>query len=41
MSKLETKLSNYNNALHRLIEADKEFNKQGVSDVVRDGLIQR
>lgn len=41
MSKLEAKLNNFNNALHRLKEADKEFNKQGVSDVVRDGFIQR
>ena len=41
MSKLEAKLSNFKNALQRLIEADKEFNKQGASDVVRDGFIQR
>ena len=41
MSKLETKLSNFNNALQRLKEADKEFSKQGASDVVRDGVIQR
>ncbi|MHB8125212.1 MAG: nucleotidyltransferase substrate binding protein [Desulfitobacteriaceae bacterium] len=41
MSKLETKLSNFNNALQRLKDADEEFKKQGVSDVVRDGVIQR
>ncbi|TGE37151.1 nucleotidyltransferase [Desulfosporosinus fructosivorans] len=41
MSKLETKLINFENALQRLKEADKEFNRQGVSDVVRDGVIQR
>jgi len=41
MSKLETKLSNFNNALRRLKEADKEFTTQGASDVVRDGVIQR
>jgi len=41
MSKLEAKLSNFNNALQRLKEADKEFNTQGVSDVVRDGFIRR
>ncbi|MDR3585907.1 MAG: hypothetical protein P4L59_11380 [Desulfosporosinus sp.] len=34
MSKLETKLSNFDNALQRLKEADKKFNKQGASDVV-------
>lgn len=41
MSKLETKLSNFNNALQRLKEADMEFKQPGVSDVVRDGVIQR
>jgi len=41
MRKLEAKLSSFNNALQRLKDADKEFKKQGVSDVVRDGVIQR
>ena len=41
MSKLEAKLNNFNNALQRLKEADKEYNKPGASDVVRDGVIQR
>ncbi|MCB8817176.1 HI0074 family nucleotidyltransferase substrate-binding subunit [Desulfosporosinus shakirovi] len=41
MSKLKDKLSNFNNELQRLKEADKEHKKQGVSDVVRDGFIQR
>ena len=41
MSKLKTKLSNFNNALQRLKEAVEEFKRQGVSDVVRDGVIQR
>jgi nucleotidyltransferase substrate binding protein (TIGR01987 family) len=41
MSKLEAKISNFDNALQRLKDADIEFNKQGVSDVVRDGVIQR
>lgn len=41
MSRLKAKLDNFNHALQRLKEADKELNKQGVSDVVRDGFIQR
>lgn len=41
MSKLETKISNFDNALQRLKDADLEFNKQGVSDVIRDGFFQR
>lgn len=41
MTKLEAKLSNFNNALQRLKEAVEEFKQQGVSDVVRDGVIQR
>jgi len=41
MSKLESKLSNFNNALQRLKEAVEEFKQQGASDVVRDGVIQR
>ena len=41
MSKLEAKLNNFLIALQRLKEADAELNKQGVSDVVRDGFIQR
>jgi nucleotidyltransferase substrate binding protein (TIGR01987 family) len=41
MSKLETKLMNYNNALIRLKEAAKELEKNNASDVIRDGVIQR
>ncbi|NLI93458.1 MAG: nucleotidyltransferase [Peptococcaceae bacterium] len=41
MDKIETKLSNFQNALQRLKEADQEYKKEGSSDVVRDGLIQR
>ena len=41
MSKLESKLSNFNQALQRLKEAVEEFKRPGASDVVRDGVIQR
>ncbi|SNT24271.1 nucleotidyltransferase substrate binding protein, HI0074 family [Anaerovirgula multivorans] len=41
MSKLETKLINFKNALDRLREAIVEFKQVDASDVVRDGLIQR
>lgn len=41
MSKLETKLINFKNALDRLREAVVEFKREDASDVVRDGLIQR
>jgi len=41
MSKLETKLINFKNALDRLREAVVEFKRENASDVVRDGLIQR
>ncbi len=41
MSKLETKLNNFTNALQRLKEAAIELEKDDASDVVRDGLIQR
>src|SRR5512136_2991361 len=41
MSKLETKLTNFNNALNRLKQAIEEFNKDTSSDVIRDGVIQR
>lgn len=41
MSKLETKLTNFNNALNRLKEAIAEFNNYTSSDVIRDGVIQR
>lgn len=41
MSKLETKLSSFYKAIERLKEADKEYHKQGISDVIRDGFIQR
>jgi nucleotidyltransferase substrate binding protein (TIGR01987 family) len=41
MSKLETKLTNFNNAFNRLKEAIEEFNKDTSSDVIRDGVIQR
>ena len=41
MSKLQTKLINFSNALQRLKEAVVEFKQQGASDVVRDGVIQR
>jgi len=41
MSKLESKLGNFNQALQRLKEAIEEFKQPGASDVVRDGVIQR
>lgn len=41
MSKLTTKLRNYQDALLRLKEAIIEFTQENTSDVVRDGLIQR
>ncbi|GAU77738.1 nucleotidyltransferase substrate binding protein [Fusibacter sp. 3D3] len=41
MSKLETKRANFKNAVDRLREAVVEFQQEGASDVVRDGLIQR
>lgn len=41
MSKLESKLTNFKNALDRLKEAAIEFNQTDASDVIRDGLIQR
>lgn len=41
MSKLESKLSNLNQALQRLKEAVEEFKQPNASDVVRDGVIQR
>jgi nucleotidyltransferase substrate binding protein (TIGR01987 family) len=41
MSKLESKLSNFDQALQRLKEAIEEFKQPGASDVVRDGVIQR
>ena len=41
MSKLQTKLTNFRNALRRLSEAVIELEKSGSSDVVRDGVIQR
>lgn len=41
MSRFATKLANYQDALQRLKEAITEFSGENVSDVVRDGLIQR
>ncbi|MGF7057760.1 nucleotidyltransferase substrate binding protein [Brassicibacter mesophilus] len=41
MSKLEAKVSNFYNALQRLKEGVSELEKNNVSDVVRDGVIQR
>ena len=41
MSKLENKITNFNNALQRLMEAADEYGKKDASDVIRDGLIQR
>lgn len=41
MSKLDNKIINFNNAIHRLQEAAVELNKDLLNDVVRDGLIQR
>lgn len=41
MSKLKTKLRNYQDVLQRLKEAIAEFTQVNSSDVVRDGLIQR
>lgn len=41
MSKLETKLINFSNALKRLAEAAEEFKNNSTSDVIRDGVIQR
>lgn len=41
MSKLNAKLSNFRNALQRLKEAVFELEKSDVSDIVRDGVIQR
>lgn len=41
MSKLENKLKNFNNAILRLKEAVKEFKQNTLSDVIRDGVIQR
>jgi nucleotidyltransferase substrate binding protein (TIGR01987 family) len=40
MSKLETKLMNFNIALQRLKEAAEEL-KNNAGDVIRDGVIQR
>ncbi len=41
MSKLKTKLNNFSNAIKRLKEAIDEFEKNNISDVIRDGVIQR
>ena len=41
MSKLENKITNFKNALQRLMEASEEYAKKDASDVIRDGLIQR
>ena len=41
MSKLENKITNFNNVLQRLMEAANEYGKKDASDVIRDGLIQR
>ena len=41
MSKLQIKLTNFHNALQRLKESVVELGKNGASDVVRDGVIQR
>ena len=41
MSKFETKLTNFSNALERLKEAIEEFEKDNSSNVIRDGVIQR
>ena len=41
MNKLETKLNNFKNALHRLKESAVELEKNNTRDVVRDGVIQR
>ena len=41
MSKLETKLMNFNNVLKRLVEAAEELKNDNASDVIRDGVIQR
>jgi len=41
MSKLESKLTNFHNALQRLKEAVVELERPEASDVVRDGVIQR
>ena len=41
MSKLESKLTNFSNALQRLKEAVAELERPNASDVVRDGVIQR
>ena len=41
MSKLESKLINFNQALQRLKEAVEEFKQPDSSDVIRDGVIQR
>lgn len=39
--KFLTRLTNFENALHRLREAVKEFKEPDASDVIRDGVIQR
>lgn len=41
MNKFAIKLINFQEAFQRLQEAIIEFSKEGVSDVIRDGLIQR
>lgn len=41
MSKLETKLINFGNALQRLQEAAVEFSNSNANDLMRDGVIQR
>lgn len=41
MSKLKTKLMNFNNALQRLKEAAEELKNNNAGDVIRDGVIQR
>ncbi|MDD4503803.1 MAG: nucleotidyltransferase substrate binding protein [Clostridiaceae bacterium] len=41
MSKLETKLISFDNALNRLKEAIEELENHNASNVVRDGVIQR
>ena len=41
MGSLETKLSNFKNALQRLKEAVEQFKQDNTNDLLRDGLIQR
>lgn len=41
MGKLKIKLTNFNNAKQRLIEAIEVYKNINASDVVRDGVIQR